>query len=295
MKDIKFLKTFIIHPILDKKENIDYKLNEIIDLASAIDLHIYDTSIVNIDRINSANFIGSGKVSQYCELVKSNKIDLVIFNYKLTPIQHRNLEKSLNCKVIDRTSLIIEIFADRAKTKEGKLQIELIALQHQKSRLVRSWTHLERQRGGFGFTGGPGETQIESDRRNIRNQISKIKEELLNVKKTRSIHRKSRKKVPYPIVSLVGYSNAGKTSLFNLLSEDTQYVDDKLFATLDPVMRKVKFDSKKTIILSDTVGFISDLPTEFVEAFSSTLEEVKQADVILHIVDISNDKHKEQK
>jgi GTP-binding protein HflX len=216
-------------------------------------------------------------------------------NTSLSPIQQRNLEKAWQCKVIDRTALILEIFGERARTNEGKLQVELAALEYQKSRLVRSWTHLEWQRGGFGFLGGPGESQIELDRRLITERITKIKRELETVKRTRELHRKSRSAVPYPVVALVGYTNAGKSTLFNYLTGAHVLAEDKLFATLDPTMRLVKLPAGNKVILSDTVGFISDLPTELVAAFRATLEEVVAADVILHVRDIASAETESQK
>ncbi|MFN7038955.1 MAG: GTPase HflX [Alphaproteobacteria bacterium] len=289
-KDISNANTLIIHPILKKDFNldIDYKLEEAKGLAGAIDLPVIQANILTLNKIIPGTYIGTGKIEEYKDIISENEIGLVIIDTQISPIQQRNLEKAWNCKVIDRTALIIEIFANRARTREGKLQVDLAALEYQKSRLVRSWTHLERQRGGFGFMGGPGEKQIESDRRAIRNQIRKIRDELDSVKKMRKLHRKSREAVPYPIVALVGYTNSGKTTLFNLLASEKQYAEDKLFATLDPTMRQISLPSKKKIIISDTVGFISDLPTELVAAFSATLEEVIEADIILHVMDISH-------
>ncbi len=223
------------------------------------------------------------------------EIGVVVINAPLTPVQQRNLERALNAKVIDRTGLILEIFGARARTHEGVLQVELAALSYQRSRLVRSWTHLERQRGGFGFLGGPGESQIEIDRRLIDQRIGKIKRQLETVRRTRSLHRKARKRVPYPIVALVGYTNAGKSTLFNRLTGATVFAKDLLFATLDPTMRKLDLPSGRTIILSDTVGFISDLPTMLVAAFRATLEEVREADLVVHVRDISHPETAEQK
>lgn len=221
-------------------------------------------------------------------MIEDQKIVLVIMDCKLSPIQQRNLENAWKCKVIDRTGLILEIFGERARTHEGKLQVELAALSYQKTRLVRSWTHLERQRGGVGFMGGPGERQIELDRRLLDNRIDRLKKDLERVKKTRKLHRKSRKKIPFPIIALVGYTNAGKSTLFNILTKSKILAKDMLFATLDPTMRVIELPTKKKAILSDTVGFISDLPTNLVAAFRATLEEVEDADIIIHVCDISH-------
>jgi len=293
-------RTWIIHPHVTRVTEIslrtqESKLEEIINLAKAINLDVVEKDIVNIKEVQSATYIGSGKVKDCEAIIDVMKIDLVIMDCSLTPIQQRNLETKLGCKVIDRTALIIEIFGERASTKEGKLQVELAALEYQKSRLVRSWTHLERQRGGHGVMGGPGERQIESDRRMLDNRIVKIKKSIEEVKKTRSLHRKSRKKVPYPIVALVGYTNSGKSTLFNRLTGADVFAKDLLFATLDPTMREVILPSHRKIILSDTVGFISDLPTELIVAFRATLEEVVEADLILHVRDIECPDTKAQK
>lgn len=297
-------RALIIHPNVTNPNlewqkssfrNTQSKLEEIISLSQAINLDIVESDIINIKKIQSATYIGSGKVKDCEAIIDVMNIDLVIMDCSLTPIQQRNLETKLNCKVIDRTALIIEIFGERAFTKEGKLQVELAALEYQKSRLVRSWTHLERQRGGHGVMGGPGERQIESDRRMLNNRIVKIKKSLEEVKKTRTLHRKSRKKAPYPIVALVGYTNSGKSTLFNRLTGAEVFAKDLLFATLDPTMREVILPSNRKIILSDTVGFISDLPTELIAAFRATLEEVVEADLILHIRDIECQDTKAQK
>jgi GTPase len=233
-----------------------------------------------------ATLIGTGKVAEIAKLVKDHATGLVIVNAQLSPIQQRNLEKEWQAKVLDRTGVILEIFGERASTKEGTLQVELAHLQYQKSRLVRSWTHLERQRGGFGFLGGPGESQIEADRRLIQERISKIERQLEGVVKTRALHRKGRARVPYPVVALVGYTNAGKSTLFNKLTSANVLAKDLLFATLDPTMRTISLPHGRKIILSDTVGFISDLPTSLVAAFRATLEEVMEADVVLHVRDM---------
>ena len=293
-------RAFIIHPVLHKKEHEkmrspSVRLEEACGLALAIDLEIAAKMIINLKTITPSTFIGLGKVEEISPLIEKEKIDLVIIDDHLSPTQQRNLERVWKCKVIDRTALILEIFGKRAKTKEGSLQVELASLEYQKSRLVRSWTHLERQRGGFGFLGGPGETQIEADRRVIRDRIAKIKKQLETVKKTRKLHRHSRQEVPYPVVALVGYTNAGKSTLFNRLTGAAVVAADALFATLDPTMRMVKLPSGRKIILSDTVGFISDLPTELVASFRATLEEVIEADLILHVRDISSPDSEAQK
>jgi GTPase len=239
--------------------------------------------------IRPATYLGKGKVEEIASLVKDDEIALVVMDCALSPVQQRNLEKAFKAKVIDRTGLILEIFGRRARTSEGVLQVELAHLAYQKSRLVRSWTHLERQRGGFGFLGGPGETQIETDRRLIQERMIRIERDLEGVKKTRALHRSSRSDVPYPIVALVGYTNAGKSTLFNRLTKAEVVAADMLFATLDPTMRLLKLPHGGAAILSDTVGFISDLPTMLISAFRATLEEVLAADVILHVRDISHE------
>jgi len=291
-------RTIILHPSLKQhrhQADDQARLEEAMGLALAIDLEIVQADIVPLAQITPRSYLGTGKVDEYKGLIAGNAIGLVIIDSKVSPIQQRNLEKAWNCKVIDRTALILEIFGQRARTGEGKLQVDLAALEYQKSRLVRSWTHLERQRGGFGFLGGPGEKQIESDRRVINEQITKIKQELETVVRTRALHRQARRTVPYPIVALVGYTNAGKSTLFNRLTGAEVLAEDKLFATLDPTMRMVILPSKRKIILSDTVGFISDLPTELVAAFRATLEEVTEADLLLHIRDISHPYSNQQK
>src|SRR6202012_3563480 len=230
--------------------------------------------IVPLTQLRPATLIGKGSVERLAEIVAEQEIAVAVFDAAVTPVQQRNLERELKCKVIDRTGLILEIFGARARTHEGSLQVELAALTYQRSRLVRSWTHLERQRGGFGFLGGPGESQLEIDRRLITDRIGKLKRELEDVKRTRALHREARKRVPYPVVALVGYTNAGKSTLFNRLTRASVQAEDLLFATLDPTMRRLDLPSGKTVILSDTVGFISDLPTHLVAAFRATLEEV---------------------
>ncbi len=274
---------------------MDAELEEACGLARAIDLELAAAAVVPLSDIRPATMLGKGKVEEIGEAIEENEIKLVIVNGDLSPIQQRNLEKAWQCKVIDRTALILEIFGARARTAEGKLQVELASLNYQKTRLVRSWTHLERQRGGFGFLGGPGESQIEIDRRLIRDRISKIRKELEQVTRTRKLHREARIKVPYPIVALVGYTNAGKSTLFNRVTGASVKAEDQLFATLDPTMRALKLPSGNKVILSDTVGFISNLPHELVAAFRATLEEVLEADLLLHIRDISHPDTEAQK
>jgi GTP-binding protein HflX len=257
-------------------------------LARAIDLDVIDSILVGLAEIRPATYLGKGKVAELAERAQADTIALVVVDAALSPVQQRNLEKEFKAKVIDRTGLILEIFGRRARTAEGALQVELAHLTYQKSRLVRSWTHLERQRGGFGFLGGPGETQIETDRRLIEERMIRIERDLDKVKKTRALHRASRAEVPYPIVALVGYTNAGKSTLFNRLTRAEVVAADMLFATLDPTMRLVKLPHGGAAILSDTVGFISDLPTMLISAFRATLEEVRAADVIVHVRDIAH-------
>jgi GTP-binding protein HflX len=264
------------------------RLDEAVGLAAAIDLEVVQALLVTLAAPRPATYLGKGKVEELAGIVTADEIDLVMMDCALTPVQQRNLEKAFGAKVIDRTGLILEIFGRRARTREGALQVELAHLAYQKSRLVRSWTHLERQRGGFGFLGGPGETQIEADRRVILERMVRIERELDSVKRTRSLHRESRRKVPYPVVALVGYTNAGKSTLFNRLTHAAVLAEDMLFATLDPTARVVKLPHGAPVILSDTVGFISDLPTMLVAAFRATLEDVIAADVILHVRDVSH-------
>ncbi|HVR68466.1 MAG TPA: GTPase HflX [Verrucomicrobiae bacterium] len=264
------------------------RLAEAVGLAAAISLDVVHAAVVKVSRYRPATLIGGGAVETYRELIAENHIELVVVDAAVSPVQQRNLEQEWKCKVIDRTGLILEIFGERARTREGQLQVELAALTYQRSRLVRSWTHLERQRGGFGFIGGPGESQLEIDRRLIGERIIRIKRDLEDVRRTRGLHRKARQRVPYPVVALVGYTNAGKSTLFNRLTRADVLAKDVLFATLDPTMRAVKLRSGREIILSDTVGFISDLPTDLVAAFRATLEEVLEADIILHVRDVSH-------
>ncbi|PAP98793.1 GTPase HflX [Mesorhizobium mediterraneum] len=262
--------------------------NEAVGLAQAIDLDPIHTAVVTVNDPRPATLLGSGKVAEFAEIVKQGHAELVIVDHPLTPVQQRNLEKELNAKVLDRTGLILEIFGERARTKEGTLQVDLAHLNYQKGRLVRSWTHLERQRGGAGFLGGPGETQIESDRRALQDKIKKLKLELETVRRTRDLHRAKRKKVPFPVVAIVGYTNAGKSTLFNKLTGAGVLAEDMLFATLDPTLRRVRLPHGTPVILSDTVGFISDLPTHLIAAFRATLEEVVEADLVIHLRDISD-------
>jgi len=265
------------------------RLDEAVGLARAIDLTVVESGLVTLSEIRPATYIGKGKVDEIAGLAKSASASIVVMDCPLSPVQQRNLEKAWNTKVIDRTGLILEIFGRRARTREGALQVELAHLTYQKSRLVRSWTHLERQRGGFGFLGGPGETQIEADRRIIEERITRIEVELDKVKRTRKLHRDSRKRVSYPIAALVGYTNAGKSALLNRMTAARVLSADMLFATLDPTLRVIELPHGARIIMSDTVGFISELPTMLVAAFRATLEEVIEADVILHVRDISHE------
>ncbi|HKX07249.1 MAG TPA: GTPase HflX [Stellaceae bacterium] len=262
------------------------RLEEAVALAGAIELEVVHAALVPLAKPKPATLIGSGSVESLAAVVKEREIGVAVVDATVSPVQQRNLEKAWSCKVIDRTGLILEIFGARARTHEGRLQVELAALTYQRSRLVRSWTHLERQRGGFGFLGGPGESQLEIDRRLIGERIAKIKRELDDTKRTRALHRDARKRVPYPIVALVGYTNAGKSTLFNRLTQARVRAEDLLFATLDPTLRRLELPSGRTAILSDTVGFISDLPHQLVAAFRATLEEVTEADLIVHVRDV---------
>ncbi len=273
----------------------DAKLDEMTALTKAIQLNVVQSSCVPLREIKASTYLGQGSVEKFASVIRENKVGVVILACRLAPLQQRNLEKLWSTKVIDKTALILEIFGQRARTKEGVLQVELAHLTYQRSRLVRSWTHLERQRGGAGFLGGPGETQIELDRRLIDEDIVKIKKELEEVKKTRELHRQARRRVPFPIVALVGYTNAGKSTLFNYLTNADIFAKDMLFATLDPTMRQIRLPDGQTVILSDTVGFISDLPTELVMAFRATLEEVLEADVVVHVRDYFHSDTKAQK
>ncbi len=263
------------------------RLEEAVGLANAIELEVVESGVIPVRQLRPATLFGKGKVEEIAGIIKSSKVGLAIVDHAITPVQQQNLEKFWNCKVLDRTGLILEIFADRAQTKEGRLQVELAHLNYQKGRLVRSWTHLERQRGGLGFVGGPGETQIEADRRMIQSRINSLELDLEKVRKTRTLHRSGRKKVPHPIIALVGYTNAGKSTLFNSLTGAGVMAKDQLFATLDPTLRQLKLPEGTTVILSDTVGFVSNLPTHLIAAFRATLEEVIEADLILHVRDIA--------
>ncbi len=257
-------------------------------LAASIGVTIVHQTIFPLRERRPSTLLGEGQVQAAGEAIAAHRVGLAVVDAALTPVQQRNLEREWRCKVIDRTGLILEIFGERARTKEGALQVELAHLDYQRTRLVRSWTHLERQRGGFGFLGGPGESQIEIDRRLIGERMVKLKKELEQVRRTRGLHRRARERVPYPVVALVGYTNAGKSTLFNALTGAGVYAQDQLFATLDPTMRGIRLPSGRRAILSDTVGFISDLPTQLVEAFRATLEEVAAADIILHVRDVSH-------
>jgi len=270
-------------------------LEEAVSLALALpSIEIVGADLVRLPKAQAGMLFGSGKIEELKKTFEAAEVDLVLVDGPVSPVQQRNLEREWKVKLLDRTGLILEIFADRARTREGVLQVELAALSYQRTRLVRAWTHLERQRGGFGFVGGPGETQIEADRRAIDDEVLKIKRQLGKVVKTRELHRASRRKVPFPIVALAGYTNAGKSTLFNRMTGADVLAKDMLFATLDPTMRGVTLPSGKKIILSDTVGFISDLPTQLVAAFRATLEEVLEADLILHVRDIAHPETEEQ-
>ncbi|GEO79917.1 GTPase HflX [Pararhodospirillum oryzae] len=293
------MRAVVVHPYPRKappgRRAPEERLAEAAALALAINLEIVATELVPLTRIVPATCLGGGAVERLRERVEADEIGLVVVDTQLSPVQQRNLEREWSCKVIDRTGLILEIFGERARTAEGKLQVELAHLSYQRSRLVRSWTHLERQRGGGGFLGGPGETQIELDRRLIDERIVRLKRELEEVRRTRGLHRAARQRVPYPVVALVGYTNAGKSTLFNRLTEGGVLAKDMLFATLDPTMRALDLPSGRRVILSDTVGFVSDLPHELVAAFRATLEEVQAADVIVHVRDGSGSDTEAQK
>ena len=286
-------RAWVLHP--DIRSDPDRRdpgpaLEEGVSLAHALpDLAVVGSQIVRLDRAQAGYLFGSGKIDELKAVFSDNEVELVLIDGPVTPVQQRNLEKRWKVKILDRTGLILEIFSDRARTREGVLQVEMAALSYQRTRLVRAWTHLERQRGGLGFVGGPGETQIEADRRAIDEQLVRLRRQLEKVVKTRELHRKARAKVPYPIVALVGYTNAGKSTLFNRLTGAEVMAKDMLFATLDPTMRRVELPDGPEVILSDTVGFISDLPTQLVAAFRATLEEVLAADLVVHVRDISHD------
>ena len=286
----------VLYPYLKTEKGVrspDAVLSEAVSLTRAIDLNVSYAEVLPLREIKANAYLGKGTISRLLPLAQG--VEVVIIACHLSPLQQRNLEKEWHTKVIDKTALILEIFGQRARTREGVLQVELAHLTYARSRLVRSWTHLERQRGGSGFLGGPGETQIELDRRLLDDDIIKIKKELIEVKKTRELHRRARRRVPYPIVALVGYTNAGKSTLFNRLTQADVMAKDMLFATLDPTMRHLKLPHGTDVILSDTVGFISDLPTELIMAFRATLEEVLEADVIVHVRDYSHPDTEAQK
>jgi GTPase len=286
------MRALVLSPVLRNApvgpRTAEARLEEAVGLARAIDLEVVHGKVVRLSRLRPSTLLGSGAVERLKALIEAEEIGLAVVDWALTPVQQRNLEKEWSCKVIDRRGLILEIFGARARTAEGKLQVELASLSFQRSRLVRSWTHLERQRGGFGFLGGPGESQLEIDRRLIEQRIAKLKKELEDVKRTRGLQRKARRRVPLPVVALVGYTNAGKSTLFNALTKSAVVARDQLFATLDPTIRTMKLPSGRAIALSDTVGFISELPTDLVAAFRATLEEVVEADIVLHLRDIAH-------
>jgi GTP-binding protein HflX len=288
-------RALVLHPRFKSpsarsKSNRDPEacLKEAVGLAEAIELDIVHREVVISRAVRPGYLLGKGVVDTFTDFIEAWEIGLVVVDAALTPVQQRNLERVWQVKVIDRTALILEIFGARARTHEGRLQVELASLEFQRSRLVRSWTHLERQRGGAGFLGGPGESQLEIDRRLIDDRIGRIKRDLEKVKRTRELHRSARKRVPFPVVALVGYTNAGKSTLFNHLTDSQVMAEDLLFATLDPTMRRVDMPSGRTIILSDTVGFVSDLPTHLVAAFRATLEEVTSADLVIHVRDVAH-------
>ncbi len=290
--DARPTRAIVLHPDISSeasRREPKFALDEAVSLAAALPgLDVIGCDIVRLAKPSPGMLFGSGKVEELGSRIKAEEIDLVLIDGPVTPVQQRNLERAWKAKLLDRTGLILEIFSDRAATREGVLQVEMAALSYQRTRLVRAWTHLERQRGGLGFVGGPGETQIEADRRAIDDQMTRLRRQLEKVVKTRALHRSARAKVPYPIVALVGYTNAGKSTLFNRVTGANVMAKDMLFATLDPTMRSVTLSSGRDVILSDTVGFISDLPTQLVAAFRATLEEVLAADLILHVRDISH-------
>ncbi|MDU8941941.1 GTPase HflX [Ovoidimarina sediminis] len=292
------MRAYVLHPDIQasaSRRDPEAALEEAVSLAVALpDLTVAGASIVRLQKAQPGMLFGSGKIGELKALFEAEEVGLVLIDGPVTPVQQRNLERAWGVKLLDRTGLILEIFADRARTREGVLQVELAALSYQRTRLVRAWTHLERQRGGLGFVGGPGETQIEADRRAIDEAITRLRRQLAKVVKTRTLHRAARAKVPYPVVALVGYTNAGKSTLFNRLTGAEVMAKDMLFATLDPTMRAVRLGTGAEVILSDTVGFISDLPTQLVAAFRATLEEVLAADLICHIRDISHPETEEQ-
>jgi len=277
------------------RRSAEARLEEAEGLAEAIGIVVAAERAFRVRTVRPATLLGKGQVEEVAELAKTNEAGLLIVDAPLTPVQQKNLEDEAGTKVIDRTGLILEIFGERAATAEGQLQVELAHLEYQAGRLVRSWTHLERQRGGFGFLGGPGETQIEADRRMIRDRMAKIRRELDQVKRTRSLHRDRRQRAPWPVIALVGYTNAGKSTLFNRMTGEAVFAEDLLFATLDPTMRDIKLPGFDKVILSDTVGFVSDLPTELIAAFRATLEEVASADLLVHVRDMAHPDHEAQR
>lgn len=282
-------RALVLHPALqDGMDRAEARLEEASGLAEALDMELAAAEIIPLRKIDPGRFFGRGKLDALQESIKEDKIDVVVADTALTPVQQRNLENAWKVKVIDRTGLILEIFGQRARTKEGVLQVELARLAYERSRLVRTWTHLERQRGGRGFLAGPGETQIETDRRLLDQKMSKLRKQLDDVRRTRALHRKQRHDVPYPVVALVGYTNAGKSTLFNTLTGADVLARDMPFATLDPTVRSVKLPKGTQILLSDTVGFITDLPTELIAAFRATLEEVQEADLLVHVIDAAD-------
>ena len=285
-------RAWVLHPEMKSDEGRRAPgpaLEEAVALAAALPgLEVIGGQVVRLAKPQPGHLFGSGKIEELAEVFAQNEIELVLIDGPVSPVQQRNLEKAWKVKILDRTGLILEIFSDRARTREGVLQVEMAALSYQRTRLVRAWTHLERQRGGLGFVGGPGETQIEADRRAIDDQLVRLRRQLDKVSRTRGLHRAARAKIPYPVVALVGYTNAGKSTLFNRLTGAQVMAEDMLFATLDPTMRRIALPDGPEVILSDTVGFISDLPTELVAAFRATLEEVLGADLIVHVRDISH-------
>jgi GTP-binding protein HflX len=292
------LVALVIHPLrphADATRTPRARLEEAVGLAEALDLRVGEALVAPLRAVSPATLFGKGRVAEIAAVCQAGSIDVVVVDDALAPVQQRNLERAWKAKVIDRTGLILEIFGRRARTGEGRLQVELARLEYERSRLVRTWTHLERQRGGFGFLAGPGETQIEADRRLLRARIVKLKAELADVRRTRGLQRRSRKRVPYPIVALVGYTNAGKSTLFNRLTQAKTLAKAMLFATLDPTLRQLPLPGGRPAILSDTVGFISDLPHELVDAFRATLDEVREADVILHVRDIASGESEAQR
>lgn len=292
----------IIHPVftnvpVSERGDAGQAIEEACGLAEAINLEIAEALQVNVSRMQAGYLFGKGTRENIGKTIERHKPDIVMVNFTLSPVQQRNLEKELNCKIIDRTGLILEIFGARAQTKEGRIQVELAQLDYQRSRLVKSWSHLERQRGGQSFVGGPGESQLELDKRILAERMASLKKDLIKVRKTRELGREAREKVPFPVVALVGYTNAGKSTLFNRLTGADVFAENLLFATLDPTLRRIELPSGRIVILSDTVGFISDLPTHLVEAFRATLDQTQYADVILHVRDSTQsdyDAHKEE-